>query len=62
MVQRRVDGGRSLDEGRKKMSGGEQETDLGERAERASSLRLWASDFMQLWPGAVENGVGVVPR
>ena len=22
---------------------------------------VWASDFMQPWPGAVENGVGVVP-
>jgi hypothetical protein len=31
-----------------------------ERAEPRQQLGLWASDFMQPWPGAVENGVGVV--
>jgi len=33
-----------------------------ERAEPRQQLGLWASDFMQRWPGAVENGVGVVRR
>ena len=31
-----------------------------ERAEPRQQLGLWASDFMQLWPGAVANEVGVV--
>ena len=33
-----------------------------ERAELRQQLGLWASDFMRRRPGAVENGVGVVPR
>ena len=33
-----------------------------ERAEPRQQLGLWASDFMQPRPGAVENGVAVVPR
>ena len=31
-----------------------------ERAEPRRQLGLWASDFIQPWPGVVENGVGVV--
>ena len=30
------------------------------RSEARRQCGEWASDFMQPWPGAVENGVGVV--
>jgi hypothetical protein len=30
------------------------------RCEAREQCGVWASDFMQPWPGAVENGVGVV--
>ena len=33
-----------------------------ERAEARQLFGLWASDFMQRRPGAVENEVGVAPR
>ena len=46
-----------------------EEEDVGRRRRHTSARRsearrqcgVWASDFMQPWPGAVENGVGVVP-
>jgi len=44
---------------RKKMSGWKGDT-LRREALKRSECGAWASDFMQPWPGAVENGVGVV--
>ena len=31
------------------------------RSEARRQCGMWVTDFMQPWPGAVENGVGVVP-
>ena len=50
----------SLAGDRKKMSGRSGDTLRQDALKRADSA-VWASDFMQPWPGVVENGVGVVP-
>ena len=44
----------------KKVSGGDGDTLRRSALNRAEQWGVWASDFMQPWPGAVENGVGVV--
>jgi hypothetical protein len=46
--------------GMKKVSSGEGDTLRQDAVKRAGSA-VWVSDFMQPWPRAVENGVGVVP-
>jgi hypothetical protein len=45
---------------RKKMLGWKGDT-LRRDTLKRNECGVWASDFMQPWPGAVENGVGVVP-
>jgi hypothetical protein len=57
-VQREVDGGSALGRDRKKVSGWKGDT-LWRDALRRSECGVGASEFMQLWPGVVENGVGV---
>ena len=47
---------------RKKMSGCKRDTLRRDALERTDSSGVWASDFMQAWPGAVETGVGVGRR
>ena len=44
---------------RKKVSGWKGDT-LRRDAVKRSECGAWASDFMQPWPGTVENEVGVV--
>ena len=51
----------SLGGDEKKMSGERRHTSA-RRSEARQPCGVWASDFMQPWPGAVENEVGVVPR
>jgi hypothetical protein len=46
---------------RKKLFWGNGDTLRRDALERTDSSGVWASDFMQAWPGAVETGVGVVP-
>ena len=46
--------------GMKKVSSGDGDTPPRDALKRVDSA-VWVSDFMQPWPGAVENGVGVVP-
>ena len=46
--------------GREEGSRGNGETVRRDALKRADSVVCGASDFMQPWPGAVENGVGVV--
>ena len=45
--------------GREEGSRGNGDTVRREALKRADSAVCGASDFMQPWPGAVENGVGV---
>ena len=47
---------------RKKLSWGNGDTLRRDALERTDSRGVWASDFMQSWPGAVETGVGVGRR
>ncbi|HEY6767760.1 MAG TPA: hypothetical protein VI386_23655 [Candidatus Sulfotelmatobacter sp.] len=53
---------RNLLWGMKKGSSGDGGRLRRDALKRADSSGVWASDFMQRWPGAVENGVGVVRR
>jgi len=46
---------------RKKISERNGDT-LRRDALKGADRAVWVSDFMQPWPAAVENGVGVVPR
>ena len=59
-VQRRVDGGSGPSRGQEEIVQGQRRHTSPRRCE-ARQCSVWASDFMQPWPGAVENGVGVVP-
>ena len=46
--------------GMKKVSSSDGDTLRRDALKRVDSA-VWVNDFMQPWPGAVENGVGVVP-
>jgi hypothetical protein len=61
-VQRRVDGRSEPSRGQGKVVQGNGDTLRRDAPKRVEQCGVWASDFMQPWPGAVENGVGVVPR
>ena len=60
-VQRRVDGRSGPRRGQEELSRDNGGTLSPRRSEARRQCGVWASEFMQPWPGAVENGVGVVP-
>ena len=60
-VQRRVDGGSEPSRREQEVVQGQRRHTSPRRSEARRQYGVWASDFMQPWPGAVENGVGVVP-
>ena len=59
-VQRRVDGGSEPSGGQEEVVQGQRRQTSPRRCEARRQCGVWASDFMQPWPGGVENGVGVV--
>ena len=60
-VQRGVDGGSEPSRGQEEVVQGQRRHTSPRRSEARRQCGVWASDFMQPWPGAVENGVAVVP-
>jgi NAD(P)-dependent dehydrogenase (short-subunit alcohol dehydrogenase family) len=60
-MQRRVAGGSEPSRGQEEVVQRQRRHTSPRRCEARRQCGVWASDFMQPWPGAVENGVGVVP-
>ena len=59
-VQRRVDGGSEPRQGQEEGVWRLWRQTSAKRSEARRECGGWVSDFMQPWPGAVGNGVGVV--